>query len=87
MPNTSIEESHHLAKRLCADIHQASIGADFAAEEVTVSVGVTQCTSICQDFSDMVNKADIALYEAKNSGRNRVERYQHQVAMSGSETS
>lgn len=85
LPNTSIEESHHLAKRLCADIHQASIGAEFAAEEVTVSVGVTQCTSICQDFSDMVNKADIALYEAKNSGRNRVERYQHQVAMSGSE--
>jgi len=75
LPNTSIEEGHQLAERLCHDIHQASIGEDIEVEKITVSVGITQCTSVCDDFSDMVNKADIALYEAKNCGRNQVKRY------------
>lgn len=40
--------------------------------EVTVSIGVAQWNGISQSMQDLRHAADCALYEAKESGRNRV---------------
>jgi len=46
--------------------------ADEAEIRVTVSIGLAQLTTGDSDFSALLNRADQALYEAKNSGRNKV---------------
>lgn len=58
-----------LRKAVCAlrlRAHGREIG------EVTVSIGVAQWNGISQSMQDLRHAADCALYEAKESGRNRV---------------
>ncbi|MBI2893480.1 MAG: GGDEF domain-containing protein [Deltaproteobacteria bacterium] len=39
---------------------------------VTISLGVAECHPDCKDPSELIKKADEYLYQAKNSGRNKV---------------
>ena len=41
-------------------------------EEVTISLGVSTVLESDANISDSINRADLALYEAKNAGRNKV---------------
>jgi diguanylate cyclase (GGDEF)-like protein len=41
---------------------------------VTVSIGVASCGETTSSYRELVEKADAALYKAKRSGKNRVER-------------
>ena len=41
----------------------------------TVSIGIAELESHTQDLDDLIKKADVALYAAKKSGRNRIEVY------------
>ncbi|HHJ51625.1 MAG TPA: diguanylate cyclase [Caldithrix abyssi] len=43
--------------------------------KVTVSIGVASLPLDASDYHELMNKADIALYRAKNNGRNRVVPY------------
>ena len=45
---------------------------------ITASIGINLETSESRDLTDAIKKADIALYKAKNSGRDRVEIYSSQ---------
>jgi diguanylate cyclase (GGDEF)-like protein len=42
---------------------------------VTVSIGVGVAGTGMSGFEDLLKRADVALYDAKNSGRNRVSRF------------
>ncbi|MFL0195200.1 diguanylate cyclase [Clostridium sp. WILCCON 0269] len=42
---------------------------------ITISVGVSTYPSVTDNIDNLVNNADIALYEAKNTGRNKVVLY------------
>jgi len=39
----------------------------------TASLGVAQCTDHDADLNALMRRADLALYQAKQNGRNRVE--------------
>jgi diguanylate cyclase (GGDEF)-like protein len=42
---------------------------------VTVSIGEASLPRDAEQFDDLIQKADMALYEAKHSGRNQVKSY------------
>lgn len=62
-----------LAERLRAGIAAARIRVEGREIKVTASVGVTLACPLDRDLDDVIERADMALYAAKRSGRNRVE--------------
>ncbi|WP_338721045.1 bifunctional diguanylate cyclase/phosphodiesterase [Devosia sp. XK-2] len=69
---TRAEDSLRLGERI---IEELARPFDLLGHDVSVSasVGIVCCAELKDDAPDMIRKADIALYEAKASGRNRVE--------------
>lgn len=69
LPQTSMAEAAQIAERLRQRIENAR----FPKREVTVSIGIAGSSSELNDPKELVAAADIALYEAKHEGRNRVQ--------------
>lgn len=67
-PNTTINEVKVLAERLRQKIEENNFSI---VEKVTVSIGVTQYYDD-ESVDEMIKRADQALYQAKESGRNKV---------------
>lgn len=72
LPGADLAQAHEVALRLCQCVSEADLRDVTDDLSVTVSVGVAQCVSADGEFSQVVNRADNALYRAKDSGRNRV---------------
>lgn len=74
LPETGIEEALAVAERLRANVEQSVVRDQDGGEvHCTVSLGVAQAHED-ESLHDLLRRADAALYEAKNSGRNRVAR-------------
>jgi two-component system, cell cycle response regulator len=73
LPQTRYEEALHTAERLRQQVERQLISAGDGVCAVTVSVGVATFPSERVDSaSALLREADLALYRAKESGRNRV---------------
>lgn len=73
LPETDLAGAQYFAERLRLDIAGRSIQVGSASITVTVSTGVCNVSaSGPADREELVHFADIALYTAKRSGRNRV---------------
>ncbi|WP_284945831.1 GGDEF domain-containing protein [Acidisoma cladoniae] len=72
LPGTGAEEARGIAERLCSAVGGAAFEADDAAISVTVSIGATTRIDDDHSLDPLLKRADLALYEAKMSGRNRV---------------
>jgi diguanylate cyclase (GGDEF)-like protein len=71
----SRDEAGEVAERLRAAIAASPIAAGADGDLfVTVSVGVAACASADADAQAVIERADVALYEAKGRGRNAVVR-------------
>ncbi|WP_417596388.1 diguanylate cyclase [Oceanospirillum sp.] len=68
LPDTELSAARELAERYRRQIEE---GAAKAAVAFTVSIGVSQLDPE-DSFSHWYQRTDLALYQAKNSGRNRV---------------
>jgi diguanylate cyclase (GGDEF)-like protein len=72
VPQTGIEGARDCAERLRSAVEGASIDAETEAPlRVTMSFGVAQL-SPGESGKDLIARADAALYEAKEAGRNQV---------------
>ncbi|CAN5348702.1 hypothetical protein BH20ACT9_BH20ACT9_20490 [soil metagenome] len=67
LPATELDDAAHVAERL-----RASIAANRDPVGVTVCVGVSAIPARARGALDLLEQADIALYEGKRSGRDRV---------------
>lgn len=79
IPNSDVVHARTAAERLCKLIGGAPffVGPNHTEVHLTMSVGVSlseghDAQSADGDLSELVNEADVALYAAKNGGRNKV---------------
>jgi diguanylate cyclase (GGDEF)-like protein/PAS domain S-box-containing protein len=72
LPDTSAPAAAHLAERIRERITRYPYLAGDMLIEVTASLGVAEFQSEDRDIKTLLNRADEALYQAKQSGRNRV---------------
>jgi two-component system, cell cycle response regulator len=74
MPDTSPEVAAAVAERLRASVESAGFTLRSTGQQlnVTASFGIATRQSSVLTPDQLMKQADIALYEAKNTGRNRV---------------
>jgi len=72
LPETGVENACRVAERLCATIAAIPFSANSKPLQITISVGVACMQDGCKTLEDLMERADGALYQAKESGRNRV---------------
>lgn len=76
LPRASLLETHAVAERIREEIAQMAVPHDGGALRVTASLGVACWPESGEgDAADIVHRADVALYRAKQAGKNRVEIY------------
>ena len=67
LPETDEQAAAIALERIRSEVETVAI--------VTMSVGLTAVSGDVADIDELCARADIALYEAKRAGRNRVVRY------------
>ncbi len=72
MPDTDPETANIVAERVRAETANLSFETAGGAINVTVSVGLSSLAGQSDTVPDLMKRADKALYEAKNGGRNKV---------------
>ena len=74
LPETNITQALEVAKRLCAAVEARTGRAVRTTEglKVTASFGVATLGSEMRDPAELIERADTALYQSKNAGRNQV---------------
>jgi diguanylate cyclase (GGDEF)-like protein len=72
LPETNIEEARATAERLRQAVAGRPLAGDGERISVTVSIGVAFADSKAGDVTELMKRADEALYVAKRTGRNRV---------------
>lgn len=77
LPNTPEVDAEKVGEKLRDLVQKVPLSPDLPKKtKVTVSIGVSAMHSEADNLEDLLNHADIALYQAKSRGRNRVIVYQ-----------
>ncbi|WP_170309701.1 tetratricopeptide repeat-containing diguanylate cyclase [Litorilituus lipolyticus] len=72
LPTASSKQAAIIAERIRAATEEQSFTANNTEIKITASFGVSQLTSKEETFSEIFHNADVALYQAKEHGRNKV---------------
>lgn len=72
LPGSDINEAFRAAERLRSQVGSMAIAVDDVPVSVTISVGVAVIGDHGNDLVELLTAADLALYRAKETGRNRV---------------
>lgn len=71
LPSCGLKDSQEVAERLRESVARSPISVDDITVKVTASFGATSA-GFAENTGAMLQRADVALYEAKNGGRNMV---------------
>lgn len=73
LPNTDTDSAREVAERIRRTVEDAPTSLEGSPVCCTVSIGVTTTTKEDEKKEDLLKRGDLALYVAKEAGRNRVE--------------
>ena len=81
LPPTSFAEAEEMAERLRSKIAQCQVPIS-AHDKInfTVSIGLVMLGATDTQLTHLLQKADLALYQAKQQGRNRVVSYSEKMS-------
>ncbi|MGS0689679.1 sensor domain-containing diguanylate cyclase [Shewanella sp. 30m-9] len=71
LPNSSLSQSSELAEKIRQQVAERLLRVNGCEINVTLSCGAAQHRA-SEQAEDLINRVDIALYQAKEQGRNRV---------------
>jgi diguanylate cyclase (GGDEF)-like protein len=74
LPSARLEVAYRIAERIRIKLNTTPWDWRSRAWPLSASFGVAACPETSREVGDLIPQADAALYVAKNSGRNRVER-------------
>jgi diguanylate cyclase (GGDEF)-like protein len=80
LPGTDADGAESIAERLRTSAANLNISAADARINVTVSIGVAVLGQHGNDLFELLAAADVALYRAKDAGRDQVRVYTHATA-------
>jgi len=80
LENLGLEQARQVGERMRQEVGKLSIESEKGAFSVTMSVGVAAFPDDAGEAAHLIERADHALYHAKDSGRNRVMTYPELVA-------
>lgn len=72
LKNSNIETAWSVADRFNQKLKQIKLSRQV---NITASIGISYSNNVADDFDKVVHFADIALYDAKSKGRDRIEIY------------
>lgn len=72
MPNTDMDSAFQIADRLRANIAKHELVLNSKVIGISVSIGLSYLTHQDKNIHTLLKRADTALYEAKENGRNQV---------------
>ena len=72
LPGVTLAEAHPVAERLRALVAGTPLADDGGSITVSVSIGIAEWAGPAEDLSRLLVRADAALYQAKQHGRDRV---------------
>ncbi|MDX1727484.1 MAG: EAL domain-containing protein [Pseudoalteromonas tetraodonis] len=78
LKNTNLLDAHLIAQRICSAIEGNQFKSEDQVYSISCSIGLTQITADNCDPNECLKQSDIALYIAKNLGRNLVHCYSKQ---------
>ncbi|MDD5292116.1 MAG: sensor domain-containing diguanylate cyclase [Candidatus Omnitrophica bacterium] len=80
LPKTNIKDALVIAERIrsAIDKYDFDVGMGQPLRKITVSIGVATFPNHADNKSELIKAADKALYEAKNSGKDKVVIFPHQ---------
>lgn len=79
LPETSLLEAALIADRLCSQIRNTPVPG---LGKITASLGTATYPKQARSSSELIEKADKALYVAKNTGRDQVKVYEEELTSS-----
>jgi diguanylate cyclase (GGDEF)-like protein len=71
LPNSDASAAAEQAARLCRQIRETPLRIHEQEVRLTISIGIAQYENGVDTWESLLSRADTALYEAKNSGRDR----------------
>ncbi|MCG8037451.1 MAG: GGDEF domain-containing protein, partial [Candidatus Thiodiazotropha taylori] len=80
LPETDAKGAQFLASYICKRVADEVYQDQQSEVPVTVSIGVSTIDDRDSSYQDLVVKADLALYQAKRTGRNKVVVYDETMA-------
>lgn len=69
LPNSELNAALEQANRLCQHVRALRIESNSHNLSVTISVGVAQLKVTQENWEQFLHRADVAMYQAKNNGR------------------
>ena len=72
LPETDAESARVICERIREAIEKSTVSTSAGDIQYTVSMGIAQLTEMPENYMQWMQKADEALYKAKESGRNKV---------------